>query len=523
MLYTFASNYINYNNLNKYKNNDKISDAFVISLDKDVNRYMDTIKLLMDLNIDYIKFPGVYGLGIKHTNKLVYNKFQNLTPGEIGCALSHICLYVLASNLDPNNYTLILEDDIILQHPLTSNEFHTKLDDAISYNPDMVYLGKCFEDCKGMELIKNDIFYGSKPVCFHSYMIKNSFAKVIMQYIDSLNFIDKPIDSLVGGLLTKRKIIVFHPSLLIQDIKYESNLRDRESQIHNNTECMKIEKFDNMNDDNILIDFIKYYVGDMDSLDLLGYYSQQKTYNDPFIISLKKDMNKYINTKHILDNLGFDPVRINAVYGKTLKEARPDICNLFKNLSDAEIGCFISHLISIYIISKHPNTHSYSIIFEDDIMIKNNDNIKQKILNVMKFNGNIVYLGKCLESCLSIAPIPGTSDLYYGSRPLCLHAYMIKNSFAKDIIKYMKFQDKYDLPIDKLILNVTKHDKDIIIFHPSLFYQNINYSSNLRNKFFQQFNEMDCVHSVILKYIKIVAYITLILIIFYYVRKNIQT
>jgi GR25 family glycosyltransferase involved in LPS biosynthesis len=226
-------------------------------------------------------------------------------------------------------------------------------------------------------------------------------------------------------------------------------------------------------------------------LNLSDYYTNYNKINGSFIISLPKDINKYNNSKKILGNLNFDPIKIEAVYGRDLKNT--NIKNLFINLSYPEIGCFISHLITLYIISKHKKTDGYSIIFEDDIMIKDNKNINSKILNVTKYDANIVYLGKCLEMCSNITQIDKLEfDVFYGYKPLCLHAYMIKNSFAKTIIDYIGIQKIINLPIDKLILDVANKKNDIIVFHPSLFYQNVNYDSNLRGKFAQQFNIMDC-------------------------------
>ena len=68
----------------------------------------------------------------------------------------------------------------------------------------MVYLGKCFESCSNMAKIKDDLYYGYNPVCFHSYMIKNSFAKQVVDYINAQSVIDEPIDNLVVKLIKKR-------------------------------------------------------------------------------------------------------------------------------------------------------------------------------------------------------------------------------------------------------------------------------------------------------------------------------
>jgi len=273
---------------------------------------------------------------------------------------------------------------------------------------------------------------------------------------------------------------------------------------------------------NKLIEFIKNYVNILDNTELFSYYGdRQQPYNHPFIISLETDKHKYANAKTILQQLKFEPIKFTAIYGKDFEIKNPEIFNLFKNLSPNEIGCFLSHVILIYIISKQPNTDKYSIIFEDDIQIGpdiDTTQLKNKILSSTKYNANIIYLGKCLEQCYSMEPVENRSDIFYGKKPLCLHAYMIKNSFAKKVINYIESQSIYDIPIDLLILKIFEKKNDIIIFHPSLFRQNIQYDSNLRNKFSQQFSVMECRDSgTMTKYvIFLIIFLFGIAYIFYY-------
>lgn len=219
------------------------------------------------------------------------------------------------------------------------------------------------------------------------------------------------------------------------------------------------------------------------------YFTNPNKISGSFIISLPKDITKYNNSKKILNKLHLSPIKINAIYGNDLENSA--LSKMFKNISYPEIGCFISHVITLYIISQHQNKDGYTMIFEDDITIEDY-NIKNKILKVISYNPNLVYLGKCLEICGEMKQInKDEHDIFYGYKPLCLHAYMVKNSFAKTIIDYLDTQELYTEPIDRLILKVTK-ENDIMVFHPSLFYQNINYDSNLRGKFAQRFNIMDC-------------------------------
>ncbi len=535
MLDQFAKKYIEYNKLiNKinldeyYKNTSLISGTFIISLDKDYERYAETLKLINSLNIDdnIIKFPAINGKSLKRSNRLIYHKFSKINPSEIGCFMSHFTLYLSASeHQNQNAYTLIFEDDITLNNNNGGN-IKQKIDSALNMDPEMLYLGKCFESCSDMVKINDDLHYGFNPVCFHSYMIKNSFAKQVVNYIINQQYINEPIDNLLAKLIHENKLLVFHPSLFIQNIKWESNLRDKKKQQSNTTECSNIRKikkiiehFEINNKKNILKDFVENYVNNLDDVHLLTYYNNTAKYNEPFVVSLEKDSNKYNNTKQLLETLALEPIKIDAIYGKNLDE---NICDLFTNLSKNEIGCMISHIITIYIISKHKSKEQYSIIFEDDIMFNNKINLndvilKQKLNDAISYNPNLIYLGKCFESCSNIKQIK--DDIYYGNKPLCLHAYMIKNSYAKAIINYIFSQNKFMAPIDVVIPQIA-NNMNIIDFHPSLFYQNPNYTSNLRGKIAQYYNTLDCEDDRLnVKYNSIFYTIICVIIIIYILKK----
>ena len=529
MISQFSENYLHYNKLtNKldlteyYNNNEIVSRPFVISLNKDIKRYGETKKLLTNLQLDCIKFPAIYGSSLKKSHNEIYKIFNKLNTGEIGCACSHMVIYYIASqHSNQDAYTLIFEDDIMLNNPLNSEQLQNKMYDAISNDPDIIYLGKCFEYCDQMEKLNDTLYYGYQPVCFHAYIIKNSYCTYLINYINTLTTINKPIDTLITSLTLPKKVLVFHPSLFIQNAEHVSNLRGTVAQRHNTKECKvgtSIELFTSGNND--LMKFVKSFVPN-NEISLLSYYNDiSESYMHPFIISLEKDKHKYHNTKKILDQLTFEPVKFDAIYGKDYEHT--EIFSFFKDLNSNEIGCFLSHLSVIYMISKHPNKDGYSMIFEDDILLNPDidyHTILDKIKLAMTYNTNLIYLGKCLEQCFLMKPIWGHNEIFYGTYPLCLHAYMIKNSFAKQIIDYVKGQNVLELAIDKILPKVSEMDNDIIVFHPSLFKQNILYDSNLRTKFYQQFNVMEC-HAVE-TIIKILIMITLLLIIVYaiYSRK----
>lgn len=234
----------------------------------------------------------------------------------------------------------------------------------------------------------------------------------------------------------------------------------------------------------------------VDEVTLKKYYDNDNKVNFPWIISLDKDKNKYINTFKKLKLLKFDPIKFKAIYGKNIKINEPKIYSKFNNLSEGEIGCFLSHLLIYYIASKHKNKNQYTLIFEDDInTFINEESINKNINDAISHNTNMIYLGKCLEICEKVTKI--SENIYYGHKPLCLHAYLIKNSFAKKIIEGLNEYERksIDFPIDWYLHQYTDNKKTLI-FHPSLFFQSTEYQSNLRSKKEQYANLLECQESI---------------------------
>lgn len=240
MIVSYIKNYIDNINLESYyANNSVVNYPFIISLKRDVGKYENAVRVLGDIGMSkVIKFPAIYGKDLKISDPDIYGKFSGLNSGEVGCFLSHVSVYYIASlHKYSNQYTLIFEDDIEKNYNFGFGEFRRKVEDVVRYNADMIYLGKCCEKCSGMIKLKEDIYYGVKPKCLHAYMIRNSFARKVVDYIGSLERINLPIDMIFGNMLLQNKIIIFHPSLFRQKYEYVSNLRGKMYQKLNNYEC----------------------------------------------------------------------------------------------------------------------------------------------------------------------------------------------------------------------------------------------------------------------------------------------
>jgi hypothetical protein len=95
-------------------------NTYVVNLENDNDRYVNSVKSLSDVNINPIRFNAIYGKDVKNE----YNEHINLLwkpfipKSCLGCALSHAVLSKQILETDDNDIALILEDDVV---PLFKN------------------------------------------------------------------------------------------------------------------------------------------------------------------------------------------------------------------------------------------------------------------------------------------------------------------------------------------------------------------------------------------------------------------
>ena len=98
----------------------------------------------------------------------------------------------------------------------------------------------------------------------------------------------------------------------------------------------------------------------------------------------------------------------------------------------------LCHLGHIKILKEFLNTNeSYTLIFEDDILIQNDfKNLKNKIdhiINNIPKDAEIIYFSYCFEYCNKIKKY---NEIFYKAyRPLCRHFYLVNKKGAKKIIE----------------------------------------------------------------------------------------
>ena len=211
---------------------------------------------------------------------------------------------------------------------------------------------------------------------------------------------------------------------------------------------------------------------------------------DLYVITLGKE-ERLENIKNQQKKINNKIQIFDAVYGLKL-----DLNDLKNNniLSDenilsedykhkmGEIGCYLSHL-NIYKKIKKDNKNGYTIIFEDDFLIKSDDLINDAkkaidILNSKNINFDFLFLGNLKDNHgENIA-----DNLYYLDKNINLygtHGYIINNKNIDKIIDKLNIIKK---PIDNSIEDLSYNMLfNTIVIYPNLVIQEGEFKSTIRS------------------------------------------
>lgn len=225
--------------------NELFDTIYVINLESNVDRLKSFDSMMKKFNWNYQRHLAIDGKKItENLNRLkekYIRKFSLLSPGEIGCLLSHVLLWEEVANNPSKKRILIFEDDArtyaegkTIENILLN--FYSYLKSHSILEPEMLYLGKALDDCLSYEKVWENIYKTKHPLCLHAYIINKHGAQKLLK----LTPYNVPID-LVPIKAIKDKIInvmTFHPSLFYQDVfNNVSNLRSFKHAISNTVEC----------------------------------------------------------------------------------------------------------------------------------------------------------------------------------------------------------------------------------------------------------------------------------------------
>jgi GR25 family glycosyltransferase involved in LPS biosynthesis len=175
----------------------------------------------LKLDINYLKNNNIL------VNQNTLSENYNHKMGEIGCYLSHLNIYKKIKENNKKRYTIIFEDDFLINSDNLIDEVKKAIDVLNSKNIDFdfLFLGN-LNDNHG-ENISDNLYYidnNNNLYGTHGYIINN---KNIDKIIDNLNKIIKPIDNSIQDLSYDKvfNTIVIYPNLVNQESELKSTIK----------------------------------------------------------------------------------------------------------------------------------------------------------------------------------------------------------------------------------------------------------------------------------------------------------
>ena len=182
--------------------------VFVISLEKAKERKEHILKMFNGFK-GYSVFKAVDGYSMSPEDSALQKEYivsPHFSQGEVGCALSHLKLWVHLENTQFDSF-LILEDDFIPKYPM--NDILEIIKQVNNY--DILYTGNCFEEQGKLSQTieyKNkefNIYESIKPLCTHSYVLTKQGLKKVLEYTHK-NKIGVHIDHHLNGIQQQKVI-----------------------------------------------------------------------------------------------------------------------------------------------------------------------------------------------------------------------------------------------------------------------------------------------------------------------------
>lgn len=186
-------------------------EIYIIHYSKLKERKIKCDEQFKNYKINYIDETKLYPLNY---NKYEFNK--NLKYGlkdfDVRYNIKNFSIlrqHLYAISLMKNNYSIIFEDDVIIK-----DNFHEHLQKylmELDTDFDFFFFGNGFgishQDQDGIFL--RDINKKVLVKCMDSYIISKKCSKIIFEYIDKIDKIDKPIDYFFEDIIRKNNLKVY--------------------------------------------------------------------------------------------------------------------------------------------------------------------------------------------------------------------------------------------------------------------------------------------------------------------------
>jgi glycosyl transferase family 25 len=181
-----------------------IDKIYCVNLERRPDRRKEAIQEFSKFNLPFDFFKAVDG----H----LLNVRGKITPGHIGCIMSHFNLYKKLLN-EPGEVFLITEDDVVFD-----NECVEKYNLWIEQVPDdwvLLYLGGS-HNSSTINMIANNVHQLSNTYTTHAYIVKKLHLSVLIEEFNSINVFDLQVDVHLSNVQKKYPCYGFIPHLAWQ-------------------------------------------------------------------------------------------------------------------------------------------------------------------------------------------------------------------------------------------------------------------------------------------------------------------
>ena len=238
ILIIFIFGFFKTKHINETFDNLNSIDMYVITLGKEER--LNNIKNQQKKIDNKIKiFNGINGIQLDVNDLLKKNilakdyklsKNYNHAKREMGCYLSHLNIYLQIKEDNKKGYTVIFEDDFIINSDNLIDDIKKAIDtlDNKNIDFDFLFLGNS-TDNKGLHIVDNlyEVNENKELYGLYGYLINN---KNIDKIIDKTKQIDRPIDVIIQDLsyINEFKTIIMYPHLIKHTWSFKSTVNNKE-------------------------------------------------------------------------------------------------------------------------------------------------------------------------------------------------------------------------------------------------------------------------------------------------------